>query len=195
MRRALPPGPLAKEYVFREGPADLSRNDPKDFRETKLSELFSADKPELLVYHLMYGPDWEAACPMCTMWCDGFNGIAKHVGERANFVVVAKAPIAKLREYGKARGWNNLRLLSSHDSTFNRDFEAEEENGDQNPGISVFNRDEAGIHHHYSKWAPLDADHNRGIDLLSPVWNLFDLLPSGRDDWFPTGWWGFIKEE
>jgi predicted dithiol-disulfide oxidoreductase (DUF899 family) len=194
MRRELTPGPLVKDYVFREGPADLSRNDPKEFRETKLSELFTADTPDVLVYHLMYGPDWEAACPMCTMWCDGFNGIAKYVGERAGFVIVAKADIAKLREYGKARGWNNLRLLSSHDSTFNRDFKAEEPNGNQNPGISVFNRDAAGIHHHYSKWAPLDEDHNRGIDLLSPVWNLFDLIPSGRDDWYPTGWWGFIKE-
>ena len=194
MRRELAPGPLVQDYVFREGPADLTRNDPKDFRSTKLSELFNPDKPDLLVYHLMYGPDWEAACPMCTMWCDGFNGIANYVNERANFVIVAKADIAKLRDYGKARGWNNLRLLSSHDSTFNRDFDAEEPDGGQNPGISVFNRDDAGIHHHYSKWASLDEDHNRGIDLLSPVWNLFDLIPSGRDDWSPSGWWGFMKE-
>ncbi len=195
MRRELPPGPIVKQdYVFREGPADLSRNDPKDFRDTKLSELFAPDKNELLVYHLMYGPDWEAACPMCTMWVTGLNGIAKYVGERANFVVVAKADIAKLRTYAKERGWNDVRLLSSHDSTFNRDFEAEEPDGGQNPGVSVFVHGADGIRHHYSKWAPLDEKHNRGIDLLSPVWNLFDLLPSGRGEWLPTGWWGFIKD-
>ena len=43
-------------------------------------------------------------------------------------------------------------------------------------------------------WASLDEHHNRGIDLLSPVWNLFDLLPSGRLDWEATGWWGFLKK-
>lgn len=194
MRRQLAPGPLIDDYVFREGPASIASIDPKEIRETRLSELFAPDKNELLVYHLMYGPDWEAACPMCTMWCDGFNGIARRVGERANFAVIAKAHIGKLREYGRQRGWNNLRLLSSQDSSFNRDLGAEEPDGGQNPGISVFVRDAGGIRHHYSKWAHLDDDNNRGIDLLSPVWNLFDLLPSGRGDWYPSGWWGFMKE-
>lgn len=196
MRRALAPGRIVDEYTFQEGPLDLSRNDPKDFRKTKLSELFDKDKPELLIYHMMYGPDWEGPCPMCTLWVTGFNGIAHYVNERVNFVVVAKAPIAKLREWGKARGWTNVRLLSSYDSTFNRDFEAEEPDGGQNPGISSFVRDADGIRHHYSKWASLDDSHNRGLDLLSPVWNLYDLVPSGRDDWYPTiGWWGFMGEE
>jgi predicted dithiol-disulfide oxidoreductase (DUF899 family) len=194
MRRELQPGRELQDYVFKEGPADLSRNDPKDFKETKLSELFAPDKNELFVYHLMYGPGWESACPMCTLWCDGLNGIARYVSERANFVVVAKNDIAAIREYGKKRGWNNLRLLSSHDSTFNRDLQAEEPDGGQNPGVSVLVRGQDGkIRHFYSKWAPMDDNNNRGIDLLSPVWNVFDLLPSGRDDWYPTGWWGFME--
>ena len=50
------------------------------------------------------------------------------------------------------------------------------------------------IRHFYTKWASLDDDNNRGSDLLSPVWNMFDLLPSGRGDWYPTGWWGLMKE-
>jgi predicted dithiol-disulfide oxidoreductase (DUF899 family) len=197
MRRQLPPGKVLEDYVFTEGPADLNRNDPKDFKKVKLSELFDKDKNELLVYHLMYGPDWDGACPMCTMWVSGFNGISPYVNERVNFVVVAKAPIAKLREYAKKRGWNNIRLLSSYDSTFNRDLEAEEPDGMQNPGISVLVRgDDGKIRHFYSKWAPLDENNNRGIDLLSPVWNLYDLVPSGRDDWYPSiGWWGFMGEE
>jgi len=194
MRRALPLGRELPDYVFREGPADLSRNDPKDFKETKLSELFAPGKNELFIYHLMYAPDWDGACPMCTMWVTGLNGIANYFTERANFVVIAKADIAKLREYARARGWNNVRLLSSQDSTFNRDLEAEEPDGMQNPGVSVLVRgDDGKIRHFYSKWAPLDDNTNRGIDLLSPVWNMFDLLPSGRDDWYPTvGWWGFM---
>jgi len=195
-RRALSPGPIVNEYTFKEGPADIARNDAKDFKDTRLSELFAPGKDELVVYHLMYGPDWEGACPMCTMWVTGYNAIAPYVSERANFVIVAKADIGKLREWSKARGWNNLRLLSSHDSTFNRDFEAEEPDGGQNPGISVFVRGKDGIRHHYSKWASLDEHKNRGLDLLSPVWNIFDLLPSGRDDWYPSvGWWGFMDEK
>lgn len=195
MRRELQPGRELKDYVFKEGPADLNRNDPKDFKETKLSELFAPDKDELFVYHLMYGPGWEAACPMCTMWVDGLNGIAPYISERANFVVIAKNDIGSLRAYAKKRGWSNLRLLSSHDSTFNRDMDAEDSDGDQNPGVSVLVRGKDGkIRHFYSKWAPMDEHNNRGIDLLSPVWNVFDLLPSGRDDWYPTGWWGFMDD-
>lgn len=197
MRRELPLGRELRDYVFTEGPADLSRNEPKDFKETKLSELFAPGKNELFIYHLMYGPDWEGACPMCTLWVTGLNGIANYFTERANFAVVAKADIGKLREYARARGWNNVRLLSSHDSTFNRDLEAEEPDGGQNPGVSVLVRgDDGKIRHFYSKWAPLDDNNNRGIDMLSPVWNMFDLLPSGRDDWYPTtGWWGFMDEK
>jgi predicted dithiol-disulfide oxidoreductase (DUF899 family) len=196
MRRALAPGRIVDDYVFREGPPDLSRNDPKGFRETKLSELFGKDKNELLIYHMMYGPDWEGPCPMCTMWVTGYNGISHYVNERVNFVVVAKAPLAKLREWAKARGWNNVRLLSSYDSTFNLDMGAEDADGFQNPGISAFVRGPDGIRHFYSKWASLDENNNRGLDLLSPVWNLYDLVPSGRDDWYPSiGWWGFMGEE
>ena len=196
MRRELPPGRELQDYVFKEGPADLSRNGPEDFKETKLSELFAPGKNELFIYHLMYGPDWEEACPMCTLWCTGLNGIARYFTERANFAVVAKADVGKLRDYARVRGWNNLRLLSSHDSTFNRDLEAEEPDGGQNPGVSVLVRgDDGKIRHFYSKWAPMDDNNNRGIDLLSPVWNMFDLLPSGRDDWYPTGWWGFMEEK
>lgn len=187
MRRKLGPGPAVKEdYVFREGPADLARNAPADFREVRLSQLFAQGKDGLLIYHYMYAPDDDEPCPMCTMWSDGYNAVAPHVADRANFVLVAKADIAKFRNWARRRGWNNIRLLSSHDSTFNRDFGAEDDDGDQLPGISVFTRDPDGtIRHYYTKHAELDDNNNRGIDLLSPVWNLFDLLPSGRGDWLP----------
>jgi len=192
MRRELRPGPAVDEYTFREGPADLSRDNAADFKQTKLSELFAPGKDELVVYHLMFGPDWEEACPMCSMWIDGLNGIARHVGETKNFAVIGKADIAKLRAYAKKRGWHNVRLLSSYDTTFNRDMNAEDADGDQIPGVSVFVRTKDGIRHHYSKWAPMREDINRGIDLLSPVWNVLDLTPSGRGEWLPSGWWGFL---
>jgi predicted dithiol-disulfide oxidoreductase (DUF899 family) len=194
MRRALPPGPIVKDYTYKEGPADLSRNDPKDFKDVKLSELFEPDKDELIVYHMMYGPDWEGACPMCSMWVVGLNGIAHYVGERANIVVIAKAGIDKLRKWAKERGLHRIRFLSSHDSTFNLDMGVEDKDGNQSPAVSVFVRDKDGIRHQFMKFAPLDKDTNRGLDLISPVWNLYDLLPSGRGDWEPSdGWWGFLE--
>jgi len=102
-------------------------------------------------------------------------------------VLVAKADINKLRSWARRRGWNRIRLLSSHDNTFNRDFGMEEADGSQNPGLSVFTRTpEGAIYHHYTIGAEFDEHNNRGIDPYSPVWNLFDLLPLGRGDWYPN---------
>jgi predicted dithiol-disulfide oxidoreductase (DUF899 family) len=174
-RRALPAGPVVKDYVFRDGA-----------RPVKLSQLFGRGQNELLLYHFMYAPKDKKPCPMCNMWADGYNAIAPHVGDRAQFVLVAKAPASKFKKWGKSRGWNNIRLLSSNGTTFNRDFNVEEKNGDQLPAISVFTRDKKGvIRHFYQKSAILDSKNYRGIDQLSPVWNLFDLLPSGRGNWLP----------
>jgi predicted dithiol-disulfide oxidoreductase (DUF899 family) len=171
--------------VFREGPADLTRDDPSAYREVRLSELFAPDKDELIVYRYMFAPDDDQACPMCTMWADGYDAVAPHVEDRANFVLVARADIGKFRAWARGRGWRNIRLLSSRDSTFS-DVGAEEDDAHQIPGASVFTRDADGtIRHFYTKHAELDEDHNRGIDFLSPVWNLFDLTPSGRGEWNP----------
>lgn len=175
-RRALPmPAPLDEDYAFTAA----------DDKSVRLAELF-ADGDDLLVYHLMFKPEDDEACRMCSMWVDGFNAVAPHVQERAGFVVVAKAPIAKLRAWAKRRGWDKIRVFSSYDTTFNRDFHVEDADGDQLPAISVFRRSTDGVHHFYQKFANMDDDHSRGIDLLSPVWNLFDLTPEGRDDWYPT---------
>ncbi|HEV2037252.1 MAG TPA: DUF899 family protein [Candidatus Eremiobacteraceae bacterium] len=184
MRRKLPLVRKVKDYTFREGPPDLSLNSPTSFFSTKLSDLFAPGKDSLIIDHLMFGENEEKACPMCSMWADGYNAIARHVSDKTNFVLVAKADIGKLRDWARARGWHNIRLLSSHDSTFNRDF-GFEHNGQQQPGVSVFRRKGEDIYHFYSQTAELVPDHFRGIDLMTPVWNLFDVLPEGREDWHP----------
>jgi predicted dithiol-disulfide oxidoreductase (DUF899 family) len=193
MRRQLPLGRVLDDYVFHEGPADLSRTDPSGFRDVRLSQLFEPGKNELVIYHMMYGPDWQEACPMCTLWVTGLDAVAPYITERVNFAVVAKADIAKLRAWAKTRGWRHARYLSSSASKFNIDLGAEDAEGGQIPGLSVFVKgDDGKVRHSYTKHANLSGDLNRGIDLLSPVWNVFDLAPSGRDDWNPTGWWGFL---
>ena len=126
---------------------------------------------------------------MCSMWSDGYNAIQKHIARRAAFVVVGKADISKLRAVVRDRGWTNLRFLSSEGSSFNADFEMETPDGSgQFPGISVFTRDADGtIRHRYTQWAFFPGtDLYRGLDLLSPVWNMLDLTPDGRGDWMPS---------
>jgi predicted dithiol-disulfide oxidoreductase (DUF899 family) len=86
------------------------------------------------------------------------------------------------------RGWDNLRLVSAADSTFKRDFLSEADDGEQIERVSVFKKlPDGSLAHVYSSGAELGpGQRERGIDLLSPVWNLFDLTPEGRGDWYPS---------
>jgi predicted dithiol-disulfide oxidoreductase (DUF899 family) len=187
LRRQLPMGATVQtDYVFREGPADIRDASPANFRDVRLSELLAPGKNRLIVDHLMWAANDPLPCPMCNMWADGYNAVAPHVSDKVNFVLVAKIEIAKLRDWARRRGWDKIRLLSSHDNTFNTDFLVEEDQGRQRPGVSVFSRNGDGkIHHFYSVEASFAPGHHRAIDLFSPVWNLFDLLPEGRGMWMP----------
>lgn len=188
-RQVLPEGGALKEdYVFEEGADDLS--DAATVRPVRLSELFAPGKPSLVLYSFMYGPDDTAACPMCTSFLDSLEGSAPHVRERVNLAVVAKAPIAKIRAWARARGWINLRLLSSANNTYNLDYFAETPAGDQLPDINVFTKTESGVHHTYNSELffvpPGDGQDPRHADMLWPLWNLFDLTPEGRGvGWYP----------
>jgi len=187
LRRSLPFGMSVPDYVFREGPMDLTHNDPGDFHDVHLADLFTDGHDTLIVDHLMFAAEDDEPCVMCSMWADGYSAVTPHVLQRASFVLVAKADIHKLRSWARHRGWNRIRLLSSHDNTFNRDFGMEEADGSQNPGLSVFTRTPDGVvYHRYTIGAEFDEHNNRGIDPYSPVWNLFDLLPQGRGDWYPN---------
>lgn len=188
LRRKLPPGPLVGDYVFREGPPDLGRNDPGDHFDTPLADLFGDPEKPLVLMHFMYAPGDDAPCPMCSMWADGYSAVAGHIARRANFAVVAKAPVGAFRERARERGWTGLRLLSSGGTTFNADFGMETADGAQIPGVSVLVREPGGgVRLFHSKSAMFGDGEYRGMDLLSPVWNYFDLLPDGRGDWLPPG--------
>jgi predicted dithiol-disulfide oxidoreductase (DUF899 family) len=185
LRRQLPPGAAVDDYVFEEGPAHLADGD-EPVRPIRLSELFSAPDRPLVIYHLMYGKEQSSPCPMCTMWVDGYNGVGRHLGQNMDFAIVAAAGTAALRAYGRERGWNNLRLLSSTGNSYKYDLGSEDEAGHQGPVISVFTLDAGGgPRHFYSGQPTLSEEINeRGIDLLSPVWNLLDLTPQGRGEWY-----------
>jgi predicted dithiol-disulfide oxidoreductase (DUF899 family) len=185
LRRQLPDGATVDDYVFQEGPADLDAGDTPA-RPVRLSELFSGPGRSLVIYHLMYGKRQTSPCPMCTMWIDGFNAVAPHLAQNLDFAIAAAADLAALRGHARDRGWRNLRLLSCGDSSFKYDLGSEDDQGNQDSAVSVFTRDGQGILRHFYTSHPRMADDidQRGIDLLCPVWNLLDLTPQGRGDWY-----------
>ncbi|MEV6812124.1 DUF899 family protein [Micromonospora sp. NPDC051296] len=188
-RRALPPGPLLDDYRFSEGPADLDQAEPT--HEVRLREVFGG-YDTLFLYHLMFAPDATEACPMCSLWVDGFHGVLPHLLRHTAVAVVAKAPLPRLRAWARRRGWTGLRIVSSNGTSFNADVRAEYPDGTQRPMVSVLRAEGDRVRHFYSAPASFPDGGERGIDLLSPVWNVLDLLPDGRGDWYagndyPTG--------
>lgn len=189
LRRKLPPGGSLKEdYVFEEGAAELAG--PSTTRQVRFSELFSEGKASLIAYSFMFGPDWENPCPLCTSLLDSLNGAAPHVQAHANLVVIAKAPLARIRDWARQRGWFNLRLLSSFQNSYNTDYFAEDAEGGQWPLINVFHKDGGEIRHFYDSelfFVPgPDGQDTRHVDMVWPLWNLLDLTPEGRGtDWYP----------
>ena len=85
---------------------------------------------------------------MCTMWVDGFNGVAQHLDQKLDVAIAAAADLPALRAHARSRGWHNLRLLSCGSSTFKYDLGSEDQAGEQDSTISVFTRDAAGVVRH-----------------------------------------------
>ena len=188
-RRALPWVPIEKDYVF-DGP---------DGRRT-LPELFDG-RTQLLVYHFMFGPDWEEGCPSCSFWTDSFDGVGVHLAHRDVTVVrISRAPLDKLAAYQERMGWSSP-WFSSEPSDFNFDFgvsftpDQQQHGGtynfahqdhppDEAPGISAFALHDGTVFHTYSSYS-------RGLDPINGAYQLLDLTPKGRDeaglDW-PMAW-------
>jgi predicted dithiol-disulfide oxidoreductase (DUF899 family) len=181
----------AKQYVF-DGP---------EGKET-LGQLFNGNS-QLIVYHFMFAPDWEAGCKGCSFWADNFNGIVPHLNQRdVTFVAISRAPLAKLQAFSTRLRWS-FKWLSSSGSDFNYDYNvsftpeelagggaiynyaANKMNASELPGISVFFKDaEGNVFHTYSCYA-------RGLDILNTAYHYLDLLPKGRDEAglsFPMDW-------
>lgn len=185
LRRELPEGGKIKgNYIFEEN------SDRETVRKINFSDLFQEGKDTLLVYSFMFAPDAEKPCPSCSSILDGLNGQARHFLDRVNFVAVAKAPVEKLSEWAEKKGWQNIRLLSSYNNSYNLDYYGESSGGKQWPILNVFQKKEEGIYHFYATellFAQSDEGQNpRHVDMIWPLWNLFDLTPEGRGtDWYP----------
>jgi len=181
-RRQLPMVKIDKEYVF-DGP---------NGKET-LADLFDG-RSQLIVYHFMFGPDWEEGCKSCSYLADQFDGAIVHLVHRdVSFAAVSRAPLRKIDAFKKRMGWR-FKWVSSYGNDFNFDYyvsftKDEEAKGEVNynyettefmcdelPGLSVFYKDENDdVFHTYSTYA-------RGLDMLIGTYNLLDLVPKGRDE-------------
>jgi predicted dithiol-disulfide oxidoreductase (DUF899 family) len=195
-RRALPPGgEVPEDYAFQAALGDV-----------RLSELFAPGRDSLAIYSFMFprdagddrpGPEsgetarlplHEGPCPSCVALLDQLDGAAGHAAERISLAVVAKAPLPRVLEFARERGWRRLRLLSSAANRYNRDYHGETADGSQRPMLNVFHRDGATIRHFWGSelfYAPTEPGQDpRHVGTLEPVWNLFDLTREGRAaDW------------
>lgn len=181
-RRQLPPGGMIKEdYVF-EKLVDGAK------KETGLSDLFGT-KDTLFLYSLMYAKDMAAACPMCTAMLDGLDGQITHLDQRISIAVIAKHDIDVIHQHARSRGWSNFRLLSSANNTYNTDYLAEED-GEQTTNANVFVRRADRIRHSWGAemaFAPMVEGQNmRHVDTIWPLWNVLDMTPGGRGNWYPS---------
>src|SRR5262249_41015173 len=187
LRRRLPKGAAIQNYAFEEGPASLDAGDAP-IRTVRLSELFTAPNRSVVAYHFMYGKKQTSPCPMCTLLIDGWSGVAHHLAQNIDVVIVAAADLTAFRAFARARGWNNLRLLSCGANTFKYDLGSEDDEGNQDSTVSVLTRDNDGtLRHFYTAHPGMAKDiKERGLDLLCPVYNILDLTPQGRGDWYAS---------
>jgi predicted dithiol-disulfide oxidoreductase (DUF899 family) len=189
-RRTLPPGgEIMQDYEFEEW-VDAKG----DTRPVRMSELFG-DKTTLLLYSFMFrgserGELLEAPCPSCSAIIDAIDGAVPTLTTQVAFAVVTKPPVERIRAHASARGWEHARLLSSQHTTYNRDYGAEDEAGNQWPILTVFTKDGGTIRHFWSSElfdAPREEGQDaRHVDFMWPLWLMLDRTPGGRREWSPS---------
>ena len=194
-RRRLPMVRIEKTYTF-DGPGG----------KVTLLDLFEGQR-QLIVYHFMFDPTWEKGCPGCTDYVDALGDLSMLSQRDTSFVLISRAPLAKLDAYKKLKGWK-WSWCSSFGTDFNYDFhvtldenvrpveygyrsKAEMEalkvpnptKGEEH-GLSVFFRVDKDVFHTYSTYA-------RGTESLTDAYTLLDRTPYGRQEDFedsPAGW-------
>jgi predicted dithiol-disulfide oxidoreductase (DUF899 family) len=181
-RRELPRVKIEKEYVF----------DTPNGKKT-LSQLFDG-RSQLIVYHFMLGPGKNAGCVGCSFLADHVDGANLHLPHHdVTFVAVSRAPLAEIEAYKKRMGWH-FNWVSSNGTDFNYDYQASftkddiakgkiyynfqmtEAEGEDQPGTSVFYKDETGnVFHTYSAYG-------RGDERSLSTYMYLDITPKGRQE-------------
>jgi predicted dithiol-disulfide oxidoreductase (DUF899 family) len=190
-RRELPWVKVEKPYVF-DGPHG----------KQTLAELFDG-RSQLVVYHFMFGPEWQEGCPSCSFVADNFDGAFVHLAQRdVTAMAVSRARLPQIEAFKKRMGWR-FKWVSSYGNDFNFDYhvsfgkeelvqgkmyynyELSKFPHEEAPGVSVFYKDEAGdVFHTYSSYG-------RGPEPLLTAYYFLDITPKGRDEEglpFPMAW-------
>jgi len=192
-RQALPWVAVDKSYIFDAVDGDVT-----------LVDLFRGCS-QLIVYHFMFGTDWEEGCPSCSSVADGFNQTHLHLQNHdVAFTAVSRAPLDKLLAYRDRMGWS-FPWASSAASDFNYDFNvsfttervAAGQTYNFRPlretlddlahvpsdlhGMSAFAMQDDAVFHTYSTYS-------RGVDAIWNMWHWLDRAPLGRNEgdmsWF-----------
>jgi len=195
-RQQLPWVRIDKEYILQtsDGPRTLA-------------QLFNG-RSQLVMYNFMFGPDYEAGCPVCSSIADSFNGVIEHLKARdVTTICVSRAPIDKLVAYRRRMGWN-FPWASSFESDFNFDFQRSVSKetverwfeGDvpevpariaaacgtdpitymaERPWLSVFRLSDGDVYMTYSTTA-------RGLEVVMTYYGILDRVPSGRNEGEPA---------
>ncbi|MDR2983233.1 MAG: DUF899 domain-containing protein [Nocardiopsaceae bacterium] len=198
-RRELPWVPVEKEYRF-----DTAAG-PKT-----LAELFDG-RSTLVVYHFMFGPDYEAGCPTCSSMADSFNGAVPHLNARdVTFTCVSRAPMDKIQAYKDRMGWT-FPWASSFHSDYN--FDQETSNSEETvrgwlaggvppivarnsevcgteplrymterPAMSTYALEDGNVYLTYSTTA-------RGLEFMMDYYAFLDRTPAGRDEGSQPQYW------
>ena len=169
-RRRLPMVKIETDYLFdgEDGPVSLL-------------ELFDG-RSQLIVYHFMFGPDWDAGCDGCSWVVDAMSHPAHLNARDVSLVLMSRAAPDKLVNYRTRMGWD-LPWYSSLNSTFNQDMGATVD-GEENHGLSVF------LRHGDDIWRTYFTE-DRGVEHLGSHWTYLDLTPYGRQETWedsPAGW-------
>jgi predicted dithiol-disulfide oxidoreductase (DUF899 family) len=195
-RSALPWVPVEKDYSFQT-----------DAGKKTLAELF-AGRSQLAIYNFMFGPKYEAGCPVCSSIADSFDGVLSHLAARdVTMICVSRAPLQKLLIYRERMGWH-FEWASSYESDFNFDLGRSQSSEavsamlkdgagpvvskfasecgtdpvgflEEGPGFTVFARSGDDVYLAYSTTA-------RGLEPLMVYYPILDRVPFGRDEGDPA---------
>ena len=178
-RRALPPGPVARDYRFRD----------KDGNERTLADLFGRHQT-LFTYFWMFGPERERPCPMCTSFVGSLDIPAPDIEQRVALAIIGRSPVERQLAVARERGWTNLNFYQTVGEDFARDLGLVVD-GSEGAGVFVWTRDGGDVRLFWAaEGGPETADPGFDPHLApdpTPLWNILDMTPEGRGkDWYPS---------
>jgi predicted dithiol-disulfide oxidoreductase (DUF899 family) len=177
-RRALPPGPVAKDYRF----IDEQGN------ELGLIDLFGR-RDTLFAYFWMYGPERDRPCPMCTSFVGSLDIPAPDIDQRLALAIVGRSPVARQLAFARERGWRNLKFYQTVGDDYGRDVHALTDEG-EGAAPTVWRRDGDQVRLFWAAEGGMEtADPGFDPHLApdpTPLWTILDWTPEGRaKDWYP----------